>query len=68
MKMVTANAGRTGMKWKEMAMRGEKPLKEICETFGVSRQALSKAIEKVSQAAMDALEPKKAGRKPKSRN
>ena len=65
------------MKWKEMtgqeryrvvemASRGEKPLKEICETFGVSRQALSKAMEKVSQAAMDALEPKKAGRKPKT--
>ena len=65
------------MKWKkmtgqeryqvvEMARRGEKSLKEICETFGVSRQALSKAMEKVSQAAMEALEPKKSGRKGKS--
>jgi len=65
------------MKWKEMtgperyrvvemARRGEKSLKEICETFGVSRQALSKAMEKVSQAAMEALEPKRSGRKGKS--
>ena len=65
------------MKWKEMtgqeryqvvemARKGEKSLKEICQTFGVSRQALSKAMEKASQAAMDALEPKKTGRKPQS--
>ena len=65
------------MKWKEMtgperyrvvemARLGEKSLKEICETFGVSRQALSKAMEKVSQAAMEALEPKRSGRKGKS--
>jgi transposase len=65
------------MKWKqmtgperyrvvEMALRGEKSLKEISETFGVSRQVLSKAMEKVSQAAMEALEPKKSGRKGKS--
>lgn len=65
------------MKWKEMtgpercrvvemARRGEKSLKEICETFGVSRQALSKAMEKVSQAATEALEPKRSGRKAKS--
>lgn len=65
------------MKWKEMtgperyrvvemARRGEKSQKEICETFGVSRQALSKAMEKVSQAAMEALEPKRSGRKGKS--
>lgn len=65
------------MKWKEMtgeeryrvvemARRGEKSLKEICETFGVSRQALSKAMEKVSQAAVETLEPKRSGRKGKS--
>ena len=65
------------MKWKqmtgqeryrvvEMARKGEKSLKEICETFGVSRQALNKAMEKVSQAAMEVLEPKKSGRKGKS--
>jgi len=62
------------MQWKEMtgeekyrvvdmARKGEKPIKEICRTFGVSRQALSKAMEKVSRAAVDALEPKKPGKK-----
>ena len=50
----------------EMARKGEKPIKEICRTFGVSRQALSKAMEKVSQAAMNALEPKSPGRKAKT--
>jgi len=50
----------------EMARKGEKPIKEICRTFGVSRQALSKAMEKVSRAAVDALEPKKPGRKAKT--
>lgn len=50
----------------EMARRGKKSLKEICETFGVSRQVLSKAMEKVSQAAMEALEPHRSGRKGKS--
>ena len=50
----------------EMARRGEKPITEICETFGVSRQALSKAMEKVAQAAWEALEPKKPGRKGKT--
>jgi transposase-like protein len=50
----------------EMARKGEKPIKEICRTFGVSRQALSKAMEKVSQAAVDALELKKPGRKAKT--
>jgi transposase-like protein len=50
----------------EMARKGEKPIKEICRTFGVSRQALSKAMEKVSRAAVDALELKKPGRKAKT--
>ena len=50
----------------EMARKGEKPIKEICNTFMVSRQALSKAMEKVSRAAVDALEPKKPGRKAKT--
>ena len=50
----------------EMARKGEKSKKEICETFGVSRQTLNRALEKVEQAAMEALEPKRAGRKGKS--
>jgi transposase len=65
------------MKWKdlggeeryrvvEMVRKGEVSVKEICETFGVTRQALSRAVEKADQAAVEALEPKKRGRKPKT--
>jgi transposase len=50
----------------ELARRGTKSLKEICETFGVSRQTLHRALEKVEQAAKAALEPKRPGRKGKS--
>ncbi len=50
----------------EMARSGQKPIKEICRTFGVSRQTLSKAIERASQAALAALEPKRPGRKARS--
>ena len=65
------------MKWKELdgeeryrvvelARKGEVPLSEICETFGVSRQTLYRAMEKAERASMAALEPKTAGRKGKS--
>ena len=47
----------------EMARRGERPLVEICRTFEVSRQTLHKAMERVEQAAMEALEPQTPGRK-----
>jgi transposase-like protein len=62
------------MKWKDlsgeeryrvvqMARKGEVPVKELCKTFGVSRQSLKVAMEKVDLAAMEALEPKSPGRK-----
>jgi transposase-like protein len=62
------------MQWKElsgeeryrvvqMARKGEVPIQELCTTFGVSRQTLAEAMEKVDQAAMAALEPKAPGRK-----
>jgi transposase-like protein len=65
------------MKWKnlggeeryrvvEMVRTGEVSLKEICETFGVSRQALHRAMEKADQASIHALEPKPPGKKPKT--
>jgi hypothetical protein len=65
------------MKWKdmtgqeryrvvEMARRGDRPIREIYRTFAVSRQALNRAMEKASEAAMQSLEPKKPGRKGKS--
>ena len=65
------------MKWKDlsgeeryrvvqMARRGEVPVGELCRTFGVSRQTLKTAMEKVDQAAMEALTPKSPGRKGQS--
>jgi transposase-like protein len=65
------------MKWKdmtaqeryrvlEMARRGDLPITKVCRTFAVSRQALNRAMEKASEAAMQSLEPKKPGRKGKS--
>ena len=64
------------MKWKdlggeeryrvvEMVRKGEMSIKEICEAFGVTRQALRQAVEKADQAAVEALEPRKRGRKPR---
>ncbi len=62
------------MKWKEfsgeerfkvveMARSGRVPLKEICATFGVSRQTLHRAMKKAGEASVAALEPKQRGRK-----
>jgi transposase-like protein len=51
----------------EMARKHQMPIKELCRTFGVSRQTLNAAMEKVDQAAMDALEPKSPGRKGQSK-
>jgi transposase-like protein len=65
------------MKWKdlggeeryrvvEMVHKGEVSVKEICTTFGVSRQTLHRAMEKADQASIYALEPKPPGKKPKT--
>ena len=64
------------MKWKdlsgeeryrvvELVQAGKVEIRELCKTFGVSRQTLYRAIEVVEKAAMAALEPKKPGRRPK---
>jgi transposase-like protein len=69
---------RNQMKWKdlsgeeryrivEMARKKEVPIKQLCRTFGVSRQTLNVAMEKVDRAAMEALEPKSPGRKGRSK-
>jgi transposase-like protein len=66
---------KRALKWKELsgqeryrvvmlARKGEVSVQELCKTFGVSRQTLYRAIEAADQAAMEALEPKKPGRKP----
>ena len=63
------------LKWQELsgqeryrvvmlARKGEVSVGELCKTFGVSRQTLYRAMEAADQAAMEALEPKKRGRKP----
>lgn len=49
-----------------LARKGEMEVKQLCKTFGVSRQTLYRAMEAADQAAMEALEPKKPGRKPVS--
>ena len=65
------------MKWKdlggeeryrvlELARKGEMSIKQICETFGVSRQVLNRAMEKADRASVEALEPQKPGKKPKA--
>jgi transposase-like protein len=62
------------MKWKElsgqerlevveMARSSKAPIKEICATFGVSRQTLYRAMKKTDEASVAALEPKQRGRK-----
>ena len=48
----------------ELARKGEVPLSELCQTFGVSRQTLHRAMEAADRASAEALEPKKRGRKP----
>jgi transposase-like protein len=65
------------MKWKDLkgeeryrvvetARKGQVPIRELCRTFGVSRQALKTAMDKADRGAMDALEPKSPGRKARS--
>ena len=67
------------MKWKdlngeeryrvvEMARKREVSIKELCETFGVSRQTLNRAVKTVDEAATQALEPKSPGRKIKTQD
>jgi transposase-like protein len=66
---------KRALKWKELsgqeryrvvmlARKGEVPVGELCKSFGVSRQTLYRAMEAADQAAMEALEPKRRGRKP----
>ena len=50
----------------ELARKGETSIRELCRTFGVSRQTLYRALEASDQASMAALEPKQRGRKPRT--
>jgi len=66
------------MRWKDLsgqeryhvvqvAREGKVPIKELCRSFGVSRQTLKMAMDKADRAAMEALAPKSPGRKGKSK-
>lgn len=48
----------------EMARRGELEVSQVCQAFDVSRTTLYRAMEVVDRVAIEALEPKKPGRKP----
>ncbi len=48
----------------EMALAGKVAYRALCESFGMSRQTLDRAIATVRQAAAAALAPKGPGRKP----
>ena len=58
-------SGRERYRVVEMARRGELAVKEVCRTFGVSRQTLHRAMKATDHASAKALEPKIRGRKPK---
>lgn len=47
----------------ELLRKGEVEVKELCATFGVSRQTLYRAAEAADQASVAALSPKQRGRK-----
>ncbi len=50
----------------ELARRQEISMKDLCATFGVSRQTLHRALETADRAATEALAPKPKGRPPVS--
>ena len=52
----------------ELARKGQVAIRELCETFGVSRQTLYRAMAAADRASAQALELKPRGRKPKPVN
>jgi transposase-like protein len=50
----------------ELVRQGEISIRELCRSFGVSRQTLYRAMEAADQAAIAALEVKRRGRKPRA--
>ncbi len=47
----------------ELARQDETSIRELCRTFGVSRQTLYRALEAADRASVEALTPKRRGRK-----
>jgi len=52
----------------EMARKGQVAISELCQTFGVSRQTLYRAMAAADRASAQALELKPRGRKPRPAN
>ena len=52
----------------ELARKGQVAIRELCQTFGVSRQTLYRAMAAADRASAQALELKPRGRKPKPAN
>ncbi|GAJ18056.1 unnamed protein product, partial [marine sediment metagenome] len=66
MKMAAVLERAKTMKWQELSgeeryrvvelvRKGEVSITELCQTFGVSRQTLYRALEAADQAAVEAL-------------
>jgi transposase len=77
MRKGAADGREPAMKWQELngeeryrvvelARKGKTPMRELCQTFRVSRQTLYRAMEAVDRAAMEALEKKRPGRRGRS--
>jgi transposase-like protein len=71
-----AMANEPGRRWQDLtgadrweviekARRGEIPVTELCQTFGITRQTLYRAMEAADAAAKEALAPRAPGRKKK---
>lgn len=48
----------------ELMRKGEVEIKQLCRTFGVSRQTLYRALEAADRASVEVLTRKRRGRKP----
>jgi transposase-like protein len=48
----------------ELARKPGTQIQELCQTFGISRQTLYRAMEAADKAAIEALSPKPKGRPP----
>ena len=56
--------GRQKYEVVELARRRGIAIKELCRTFGISRQTLYRAMDAADKAAIEALSPKPKGRPP----
>jgi len=57
-------SGQDRLRLIEQVRQGRLKQADLCRTFGMSRQVLHRAIKAMEEAAVEALEPKRPGRKP----